>query len=172
MSAAASTAGRELAPVEYKPAFAIAVCGSGDAPPELVARVLDQVFAPHEHSHYPLVVGGGGEEPATVWAHARPRGSVTCEFVCRELYGRSAYARWAMSVASIARALVIFGDDRRWWRLLRLAGELGIPVRRVPIPAGYTAPHERPERPVPAAIVPAANPWAVLDGAGPGGYPD
>lgn len=167
MSAATSTAADQLAAVEYKPAFAIAVCGSGVAPPGLVARVLDQVYAPRQHSHFPLVVSAGGEEPAALWARRTYRGSVTHESPTPQVYGRTAHARWAMAVAAIAEVVVVFGDDRRWWRLLRYAREIGTPVRRVAIPAG----HAPPRRAV-TGIRNSVPPATVLDGAGPGGYPD
>src|SRR5690349_8077296 len=103
-----------------RPAFPVLVLGSDAAPPELVAAKLDLFTAAAAVDHRVCVVVRGDEgRHAAAWAHAGDR-SVTVE---PEERGRSGAARWAMRAVSMAHAVVIFGDDRRWWRVCRFAKE-------------------------------------------------
>lgn len=155
-----------------RPAYPVLVLGADRAPPELVAARLDLFLAPKACDHNLILIPDADGDSVSDWSRTR---DCCCVELIPRWPGRLAGVRWAMEAAAQAAACVLFGPDAPHRVVLRYLRDAAVPVRRVPIPAGHVA-QARPDRRVPWAFTPAHPDTllmrAVLDGAGPGGYPD
>lgn len=159
-------------------AYPVLVLGADRAPPELVAAKLELFTAAKAADHSIVLIPDGHSHSASDWSRTRDHCSVQLVPLLPRMWPRGVgLVRWAMEVAAVAEAAVLFGPDAPYRVVLRYLRDAAVPVRRVAIPAGHVAP-AREERRVPWAFTPTADsgalltPHTVLDGAGPGGYPD
>lgn len=160
-----------------RPAYPVLVLGAGCAPPDLVAAKLDALTAAKAADHNLVLIPDQDGDSVSDWSRTRDYCSVQFHGPYPQLWPRRvAVVRWAMEVAALAEAAVLFGPDWPHRVVLRYLRDAAVPVRRVAIPAGHVA-RPREERRPTWAFAPAAPgllllSHTVLDGAGPGGYPD
>jgi hypothetical protein len=120
---------------EDRPGYAVLVLGSGGAPDDLVRGALDRLLGAKLGESRVTLLLSADEGPAGEWARGRDYCSVQVELVYHRLWPRRlAEARWALGVAAAADAVVVFGDDRPWWRVFRYLRDTAAPVRRVKVP--------------------------------------
>lgn len=129
---------------EPRPAFELVVCGAATCPEWFVAQTLDRLTERVQSTHLLTVTTRGDADGEAVgnWSRRQAWARVVCylEPVLPGVYGRFAEPRWAMKVVSTASAIVIFGPDRRWWRVVRYAKDAGVDVRLYPVPATLPGP--------------------------------
>lgn len=126
------------APPKY--AYVLVVVGADRCPPWYVWERLDRLTARVRDTHrLDLILRDSAE--AREWAHAQAdRVGVLVEPVER---GRYAEPKWAMACAALAHGVLVFGDERPYWRLTRYAREVGATVRVVPVPPPDARPAPR-----------------------------
>lgn len=121
-------------PTPAKPGWCLAVAGHRAAPPGLVARALDRLTA-YRRPRFKVVVTAETDPALGEWCRRHEHEGVVCDGlgIDRDA-GRCRWVRHYVQLLAHANGLLVFGDRRRWARLLGLAAELGIPRRVVAVP--------------------------------------